>query len=421
MLLFGRSLLGGALVAGYVSVSGAAVCSASATGEAQVLYKGAGVASAHVHASGDSVRTAIAAGTEARATAEGTSAPVAFYYGEGTAQVSALVQGSAQASFYGSGLADAVANAYGKPYRRIRMPFQPPAKAYAYAEGDGVNYTLVYGKAAIARARLIGTTHYVGNGRAQAIATLYGDAQKVIGQRQVATANATAYGVQVYIAGAGGTARAEASAKADADVTRNGVRRVELLGRAEAKAEVSLSQILIFQPQVMRATASAYGAAVQARGFEGKALATATATGYMDMTYTGQEGDPARVTATATGYGVRLVYGAGVAIADATGIGNASALFNGTGNAIADSLISVGTVHIQLTNQPSANANASAEGDALKTLVAEPVVASATAEAFGYNQINDLVKAPEGRTVVIGGDARLYLVEAEPRLITVGA
>lgn len=419
MLLFGRTLLGGALVAGYVAVSGVAVCSASATGDAQVHYKGAGIAKSQASVSAEGLRSAIGQGVAAAAAAQVAAAPVAEFYGAGEAQAGALVQGIAHASFYGAGVAQADAYVDGVLYRRLRMPFQRPAKAYAEGSGEVVSHVLAYGRPAYARARGIGTTYHVGRGVALATATLDGDGQKMIGENQVARAEAIATGTQVYIAGAGGKGEAGAEAFGDAAVTIGGQRHFELFGVALATAKASLSHVVIYQPQTMLATAQAYGDAVQARGFSGRAVATAKAFGYMDMTYTGQEGRPASVTATATGYGVRHAFGAGVAQGSVFGSGNASAALNGAGTAFPSVTARASTVHFLLARQPSAQASAAAIGQAQRVLIAEGVTAEAGAEATGYNQVNDLVWAPLSRTALIPYAVRLSAIEAEPRTIRI--
>lgn len=419
MHLFGRSLLGGALVAGYVTVSGVATCSATATGEAQVHYKGAGLAEVSASAFGEALRDASAQGNAAQAIAQAAAQPVAFYRAAGVAQVSALAQGVAQASFFGEGVAQSDAYTAGRLQRRVRMPFQPPAKAVASAHGEVVSYVLAYGRQAHARARLVGTTYHVGQGIAQATAALFGDAQKQIGGRQFAHAQASAFGTQVYIAGAAGNGMAIAEANADAAVTKGGVRHFELFGTARATAQASLSHVLIYQPQVMRAVAHAYGCAVQIRGFAGKGIATAKATGYMDMTYTGQEGEPASVTATASGYGVRHVFAAGMANCTAQGFGSAMAEFRAAGSAVLAAEAQARTMHLMLANQPAAEALATTSGRAQRIVIAGGATAQAVAEASGYNQINDLSKAPSSRTVMVAYAGRVSAIEAEPRTIRI--
>lgn len=67
MLLFGRSLFGGALAAGFVTLAGVASCTAQAAGEAQVLYNAAGVADGSASVAAGALRTAVAIGDSAQA------------------------------------------------------------------------------------------------------------------------------------------------------------------------------------------------------------------------------------------------------------------------------------------------------------------------------------------------------------------
>jgi hypothetical protein len=396
-----------------------AICSATATGEAQVHYKGAGLAEVRASAFGEGIRDASGRAITAQATAQAIAQPVALYSAAGVAQVSALAQGVAQASFFGAGVAQADAYAAGSLQRRVRMPFQPPARAVASAQGEVVSYVLAYGRPAHARARLVGTTYHVGRGIAQATAALFGDAQKQIGERQFAHAQASGFGTQVYIAGAAGRGIASAEGSADAAVTKGGVRYFELFGTARATAQASLSHVVIYQPQVMRAFAHAYGSAVQIRGFAGKGVATAKATGYMDMTYTGQEGEPASVTAMASGYCVRHVFAAGVAKCTAQGFGSAMAEFRGAGSAALSAEAQAQTMHLMLANQPAAEALATATGRAQRIIIAGGVTAQAVAEASGYNQINDLSRAPSSRTAMVTYAGRVSAIGAEPRTIRI--
>lgn len=421
MHLFGRSLFGGALATGLVTLAGVALCSASATGEAQVHYKGAGLAHCEADAFAVGLRSANALGSAASCGAVATGDATAYFAASGFAVADARVVGRVEASFFGAGVAYGDAYTEGALYRRVRMRYQPPAKAYALASGEVVSYVLAYGRPALARAKLIGTTYFVGRGVASASASASGDGQRLLGAKQFARADATVSGYCLFTAGVAGVGLATATAWADAAVTKAGVRHFELVGSAEARALVSLSHWVVYQPQIMRATASAYASAVQTRGFSGVGTATARATGYMDMRYTGEVGAPAYVHATVTADGIRHVVAAGLASAQAQCMARPAVAFNGAGSATAVSALEASTLHLLLTGQPPALANAEAFGAGQRIFSVWGHFAAATAQARGFNQINDLLRAPRNRTLAVALTPRLVVVRNENRFVGVGA
>lgn len=421
MHLFGRSLFGGALATGLVTLAGVALCSASATGEAQVHYKGAGLAHCEADASGVGLRTANALGDAAVCSAFITGAATAYFGASGLAVADARVVGNVEASFFGAGAAYGDAYTEGALYRRVRMPYQPPAKAYALASGEVVSYVLAYGRPALARAKLVGTTYFVAHGVASASAFASGDAQRLLGARQFARGDATALGRCLFTAGMAGVGVATATAWADAAVIKAGVRHFELVGAAKARASVDLSHWVVYQPQIMRASASAYASAIQTRGFSGTGTATARASGYMDMRYTGQVGAPAYVYATATAAGVRRTVAAGLGNAQAQCVAQPAAAFRGGGSAAAVATIEAGALHLLLAGQPPAVAGAEAFGTGQRIFSVWGQPAVAAAQARGFNQINDLLRAPRNRTLAVGPMPRLMIVRDENRFVGVGA
>lgn len=419
MLLFGRSLFGGALAAGFVTLAGVASCTAQAAGEAQVLYNAAGVADGSASVAAGALRTAVAIGDSAQAVASAHAAPLAEFLLSGSAQASAQASGSSLAWYMASGVAQGEAYVSGQLRRRVRMPFQPPAKAYAQGSGEPVSYVLAYGRPAVARASLVGTTYMVGAGVARAYAELFGDGQRLLGEKQVAAAEAWVSAQAVFVVGAAGVAHARATAAADAALTRGGVRYLDFVGSAQAQANAALSQWVVYQPQVMRAYANAsVAAAVHIRGFSGVASADARASGYMDMRYTGQVGAPAQIHAYAYGYGVRRVEGEGECTALAQGLASPQMAANLAGEAQAGATLGVSTVEFQLFAVP-AQAGAHASGWAERIRIAAGAPATADASATGANQINDLSRAPRTRTLGVAASSRYMLVPREGRQIAV--
>lgn len=418
-MLFGRSLFGGALVAGLVTLAGAAVCTASASGDATVLYKGRGAAQATAHvAVADALRSAIGGGHVALCEAQLAAAPSASFFVEGDARVSALAEGIAQAQFFGEGVAQGDAYAQARIFRRVRMRYQPPAHATATGQGEVVSHLLAYGKRALARAKLFGTTYHVGRGVAAASAKLQGDAQKAIGARQYALAEASAAATIVHTVGCAGDGEATAVAEGHPAITTGGVRYFDLAGAAHAEAYAPPAQMLVFQPQSMVAGATASGWAIQTRGFSGHGVATAKASGYMDMTYTGQVGAPASVTATATAYAVRHVRLGAAGVATAEGFAQARGDFFGGGVAQMGAQLDAAELHFRLRPQP-ARGVAAALALAQRVIVADSTVAECVAQATGYNQINDLAPAPERRTLRVLHEARTMAIPFENRTVRV--
>ena len=421
MLLFGRSLFGGALAAGFVTLAGVASCTAHATGEAQVLYNAAGVADCSASVTVEALRTAVAIGDSAQSVASAYAAPFAEFLLSGSAQALAQASGSGLASYRASGAAQGEAYTSGQLRRRVRMPFQPPAKAYAWGDGAPVSHVLAFGRPAVARASLVGTTYVVGAGVARAYAELSGDGQRLLGEKQVAASEAYASAQAVFVVGAAGVAHAHATATADAALTRDGVRYLDFAGLAQAQANAALSQWVVYQPQVMRAYADAsVAAAVHIRGFSGVASAEAQASGYMDMRYTGQVGAPAQVHAYAYGYGVRRVEGEGECAAQAQGLGTPQMAANLAGEAQAGATLGVSTVEFQLFAAP-AQAGAHAAGVMERIRIATGIPATADASATGFNQINDLTRAPRARTLNVAAPLRRMLVPREDRRVAVEA
>lgn len=416
-MLFGRSLFAGALAAGYITVAGTAACTATAAAEAQVNYFGQGDAQAHATVAADALRSAVAQGIPAQGYAQVSAAPVAYFAASGVAQSVALASGAGWSQLNGYGEAQVAAIAEGSLYRRVRMPQQPVAVATATIDGALISQVTMYGRPALARARLIGTTWHVGYGTASATAALQGEGQKRIGARQVALAEAHAAGRMLYTAGMAGRAMATAVLQGDAAVTKNGIRHFELFGDARVNATAWLSYIEIYQPQIMRAFALAYGEAQQIRGFAGRAAAVAKATGYMDMKYTGEVGSPAGGTASAIGAGVRHVSLNGSAYATASASGEVRAEYWAAGTAALTAQVQATALHYLMADQPAAQASAHALAAAVRVCLGQGVPATAGCVARGYNQINDLVRAPASRTVAVAGNARTVAVAQQPRLM----
>jgi len=418
-MLFGRTLFAGALVAGYVTATGVgAVASAHASAAASVVYNSKGHASVSAAVEAQGLRTVLPVANVASASASVQGKALAEFFLSGSALATAIAQARATAEFFGQASVQAKATTTGVVYKRVRMRTQPPAKAYAEGDADPQIYFLARGRTAYLRAHAVGTTDHVGRGVAQASATLSGQAEKAIGVRQDAPAFAYAEASAVTIAGAVGAGVATANGWADAAVTRMGVRQFEVFGTAYAKALCKSLTVSVYQPQVARCSAVLAANPIHIKGCKGSATARATSSGEGYLVQTGVVGAPAKVVAAATATASKRSQAVGNAVGVASIKGRASTSFNGKGYAKASASIQLS--RIALAVRASAMANANTMGKGVRVLRAKGM-ADSVATAFGYNQVNDVVKAPLGRTVLVLKDQRLIVVEASPRIILVEA
>lgn len=417
MMMLGRTLLGGALVAGYIALAGAATCSAAVAGSPQAAFKDAGkvTAAAHLHAA--AIRQAFTSG-ELHASSSVQAAPQATFNVTGLAQTIATAYATSHADFFAAGHVNALAQAKAQAANRKRMGQQPPAKAYAYGEGDVQSYFLAYGKTALARALLVGTTYHVGHGQATAYAYLQGDGQKTIGVTQVAIAQAYGSARAANLAKAYAKLGAKATGWGDAAVTKNNVRRFQLFARGEGDAYALVTGYSVFQPLMLTGEASAVGDARQQRGVKGKAVAKAQVTGSAELRHTGAQASAGNVTAWAEARVLRTAQVYGTAVAKATGSAKAKGRYNRAGAALVSAQASLKTLYLRMAKQPVAAVKAVVAGTAVRRKIGVGH-AQADAVATGYNQINDLAWAPSSRTVVVTEAERLRTVAVEARTITV--
>lgn len=417
MMMLGRTLLGGALVAGYIALAGVASCSAAVSGSPQAAFKDAGKVTAAARLQAAVFRQAFSAGA-LRATGTVRAAPKVTFSLKGLSQSIATAYAKPHADFLAAGHVNALAQAKAQAANRKRMGQQPPAKAFAYGEGDVQTYFLAYGKTALARALLVGTTYHVGHGQATAYAYLQGDGQKTIGVTQVAVAQAYGSARAANLAKAYAKLGAKATGWGDAAVTKNNVRRFQLFARGEGDAYALVTGYSVFQPLMLTGEATATGSAHQQRGVKGKAVAKALATGSAELRHTGAQASPGNVTALAEARVLRTAQVYGIATASAQVQGTAKGHYNRVGKALANAQASLKTLYLRLAKQPVAAAKAVVAGTAVRRKIGVGH-AQADAVATGYNQINDLAWAPSSRTVVVTEAERLRSVAVEARTITV--
>jgi len=457
---FGQTLFGGA-VAGLVVASGIAACTAKASAQCEIIRHGAGAAEAAAQASGYGLRAASAKGAPAVCSAWASGSATAYFNTLPSIAVCiAGATGGAQVDYFGYGFANGYSFAAGRAIRTSKL-YPRQARAYAYAEAEGNIWQIGHATPARATAWALGTTYFVGRGAAQAAAYAVATPAMQIGGKGRAIATSQAQGACVYTAGMSGIASCTATALGDAAITRDGVRYFEGSGRAVVTASAYAGTVAITQAQTARAYATVVGYPKHQMGGKGRAIATAagyadpvvlttaataekagasaSATGRASCLYsahpqaarltasasgaavviqTRAEAKPAQATATMAGSPLRtaLVSGAGAA----TAVARCEPTKTQYASAQANATASAQMTHLEISARGApARAEAFAEGQARRLATGHPSPATATATASGFNQVNDLSRAPLSRTVVVVAESRLVVIPEQPRLITV--
>lgn len=417
-MIFGRSLFGGAVIAGYITVSGAATATATAVAEAHVSYNlsGYGVATATVPPANGFKVTFGHGEAACSATVTGIEHVDFMLKGDAFAEATATGFALLESNPKVNALATAVAT--GVASKRVRMPYQTPANAYAYAEGDGISYVLATANPARAYAYGFGTTYYVGRGNAVAEASIEAVPEIIIGASNNATGTAEASGECLRIAGANAKGLATATIFGDGDKTHNGIRYVEFFGKGVAKATLTNSTTIIFQPQQAHAYAYINAIPVHTKGVKGKATGTATLVGNAVLVQTAVEASPANVTATLKGKAFKTTLSKASALAVAVGNGNlkASFLLKGKGTGYATATIS--GLSISVRAKQTMLAEATASGNSFRTRLVKGN-AYGIATVTGFLQINDFDRTPDERTVFVLSEDRIVYVYEEDRTVIV--
>lgn len=456
----GHTLFGGA-VAGLVIASGVAVCAASASAHNQVTRHFESHAYAVSAVSGYGLRQANNYPSIAASTAHAYGAPIADYRPlpvEVTA--SAAATGWSTAQYFTYTFANAGASMEGAPIRRVKL-FPRQAQAAAYAQGDSQTWQIGHAKKAYATAKGFGTTYFVGDGPAYAASIAHAQSAVEIGAHGHGAARAEASAKAVFILGFYGVGSTTSTAIGDAAVTVDGTLQLEANGAAYCSAVASVGTVGIQQSQTGRAFAHIVAYPKVRTGGKGRAKAFATGEGDALGMATGASAVEGQTSATATGDAHYQANAIGDARATAAAQGSAisaqtraparsaecvaSALGEGlrttcagaeaTGKAAARSVYQRKTV----TSKPE---KGSAKALALSGAIAIGVQASpakslalasggplriqyarglalAASSATGYNQVNDLQKAPERRTHKVAYSARVASIRESQRLIIV--
>ncbi len=457
---FGSNLFTG-LATGFVVASGLAL--AGAAGSAQLtttrLMASTGSAGAVAHAT--VLRTAVAQNSSTTAGAAATGNARGTYSKLGLAIAGATASGSPWYQAFAAGNLHVLAQASANGLRLARLyPYH--AEAGADARGEGFTYQYGQTTPAIAIATGFGTTYDVGHGLGLGGATASASVHKQAGMHGLGVGDAECTsGAAMRNAGALGHGLGNATLFGDAAVKKSGVRYFEMVGQANALAKGLTLSVSVFQQQHALATANIYGTVTASFGGHGHGYGLATGFGDGVGATTGVTGDPA--TTLANGYGQAQVDifaksngQAGAASSSAKdavvkhtatpvhpGLGNASGQATGyvtklvyaTAQAGAQAkVLATRTVVVKSTGLATATLNSpptrldvvvsviarafATDTDAIRIAIAQGE-GDCTATAHGYNQINDLLRAPAERTLIPLLEDRLLTVLLEDRLLTV--
>lgn len=457
---FGLSLFGGA-VTGLVIAAGASSCAASATGQTSVTRLGAVTLSAQAVAAPADVRrvaSVFPSVLTALATAAG-AAQVEFHPLPTTATGQAVAQtGQATAEYSGYGFANGYAYSQAHAVRMVRL-FPRHAQAFAWAEGTAQTWQVGYANPARAKAIGFGTTYHVGNVRADASAHAYATPAIEIGGKGIGYAYSYAEGTCLYQGGVAGYGQASSYVLADPVVTKNGVVYQEANGFGLSSALGELLTTTVYQSQTARAYAVLVSYPKTQVG--GKGRATARALGYGDglSMATGATLVAGNSAATAVAKAFKQARGKSTAVARALATGDAlkrQTRVTGTGTcrattqatclrtrtakstATARALITASNIRTTTPKLPVLRAVATGSNTySFLEVQGSPVNATAhvTAQAFkalvgsgtagliavgeGFNQVNDLVRAPLNRTSTVLAGSRTSSLVSQSRTSTV--
>ena len=414
---------------------------ANALAEPTVYYKGAGLSVSEVQASGQVLRSTFVGGIYEGQVFASAQPKVEFLL-QSTALAEAIASGYPHAEFFGGGEAIREATWRGAVYKRSRVRPGITAVGEAIGYGELVNHIYAVGVPAIGFAKGIGTTWHVARSTVAGEALAIGEGIRILGVKQRAKVESLATATAYYQVGFSGIGLSEAYAMGDATVRVNEVLYHASNGTAIAEGLASLSHVSVYQPQRAVSEAVAQGQVQHTHGVKGRAVTECLGLG---SALAGQTGVAwVHGEAAALGYGnpSKLAHVVGLAVggsdsradayahyakkASGTAEGlalsrdNPVALYRakGTADGIATA-VPVAAILSAIVDAVVISGESLANGIGTRTAVVDHSPAMCEATAVGYNQINDLVHAPEFRTLVVEIQDRLLVVESEPRLIPV--
>lgn len=415
MLFFGRTLWGGALAAGAISVAGIATCAATGQGTVERIFSHAAAVEVAASTSADGQVEFRAFGASNASAAAAASAQVDFSAAGGSSSIatgddSAKVDFSAAGGTTSSGTGEAI----GLRSARSRGRMINGVATVAPAEPEIV--LVVRALRALARAQVEGTIGYFGRGIADGVAT---------------GSDLGAHKVRVGAGGTSGRATPVAAAKLDVEVTGATASGASAWGdpyfaRGTVKYHDGNSGVLAtatgeatcyvytIDLAVGRATPAAYAERHQ----PGTASCTARASGKGSMELvTPMVGQAAGIQSSAAGAATTQfsAKGRGASLTAAAGEASAAAYLRARVELVSSASASSQGAELSIR----ATAKASAEPGAIAS---RAVIASGTARGeatpSGFNRVNEHSPAPPDRRMSITDGDRVVLVgEGSRRLI----
>lgn len=455
-----------------VDATGAAYTNGSATGDAELWKFAAGELSSEATATGGARRDVVSVGSMVGA-ASGGAAGVRTRRVSGDAVTrasaeanptrrlagDAAVHASASAGAEAARLANTAATggghstAHAYVLRRFRVRFQPPAVAHGSAFGEGWTFVAADGRA-VGYARAVGTTFHVGQGTANATASLGSSPERITTPSAACTFYSTATGRGAVFATADATPSGHAAGGADAAIRVEGTLHFEVFGSAQATGSATSTHVAVYQPLWARAAAWGAATATYTYAARGVVFNQALATADCEVRQTGAGTVAIGVQATACGGAWYVLVGAGAAATESLstgdalrrttrveshawgsaaieadsvrthhGLGGAETLVlagadsvrihHGIGSAETSALVGAGSVR---TRRPGGWARCAVSSTAFCARTTRGGGAALPdARAVGFNQINDLTFAPNTRTVFVLAVDRGFVLNPQTR------
>ena len=417
MMHFGITTFAG-FATSVVTVAGLAMGSASAFAEPTVFYKGAGLSLVSSEAAGTALRNSFGSGVgQGDALATGNSKGSFYLQGIGLGEAAAYAKPTAYLNTQGTAVGQALPK--GIAFKRSRVYPQIAAVGEAYGDGNTVVYSYGAGVPAVGSAIGIGTTWHVIRTAVFSEAIAIGDATRILGARQRAECEGIALASPQYQVGFAGLGVVEAIATGDAAVRVNGVLFYAGNGKATAHAIASLSRVSIYQPQRAVADSIGLGTVRYTRAFKGRAISSAVGRGDALVRLTGVSGVQGAVYAIGRGQAKRTVQAQGSGLVESTERNYSTGYFNGAGYAQAVAYGYGNSTKTVVVDSTQALSEALVTAVGIRSVVVAAVRGVGEALATGFNQVNDISKAPPERTLVVGILSREFSVTAEPRTVYV--
>lgn len=272
----------GTVGGGIVAAAGLAACLASAQGKIEVRKHASGspaVAAAQIQGKAYRTRKVPVLAAQANASAQGRIK--ANCYVSGLAQAVATAYGRGTAEFSGYGEANATYTFAASPYRIARTRGQV-ARGTAALSGEAYLYQILHGKPAEATATLYGTTYHLAYGTAACTASATAQLHWRAGVTAEAMATAVAEGTAQYTMTLWpAIAEPQAVVRAEDAVTIDGVRYLEVFGEAVVEAIAENTHMAIYPSVTALVSAQAQARAKYTFGAKGHAQGVCSLFGSM--------------------------------------------------------------------------------------------------------------------------------------------